>query len=52
MDKPIEHYWHRRMADLKKALEGNNFEVFLAETPQKLRISFSRRSFPRLEQRA
>ena len=31
MDKPIEHYWHRRMADLKKALEGNNFEVFLTE---------------------
>jgi len=31
MDKPAEHYWHRRLADLKKALEGNNFEVFLAE---------------------
>jgi L-lactate utilization protein LutB len=31
MDKPIEHYWHRRLADLKKALESNNFEVFLAE---------------------
>ena len=31
MDKPIEHYWHRRVADLKKALEANNFEVFLAE---------------------
>ena len=31
MDKPTEHYWHRRLTDLKKALEGNNFEVFLAE---------------------
>jgi L-lactate utilization protein LutB len=31
MDKPIEHYWHRRLVDLKKVLEGNNFEVFLAE---------------------
>jgi L-lactate utilization protein LutB len=31
MDKPIEHYWHRRLTDLKKALESNNFEVFLAE---------------------
>jgi L-lactate utilization protein LutB len=31
MDKPIDHYWHRRMVDLKKVLEGNNFEVFLAE---------------------
>jgi L-lactate utilization protein LutB len=31
MDKPIEHFWHRRLADLKKVLESNNFEVFLAE---------------------
>jgi L-lactate utilization protein LutB len=31
MDKPIEHFWHRRLNDLKKALEANNFEVFLAE---------------------
>ena len=30
MDKPIEHYWRRRLADLKKVLEANNFEVFLA----------------------
>jgi L-lactate utilization protein LutB len=32
MDKPIEHYWHKRLADLKKTLEANNFEVFLAES--------------------
>lgn len=31
MDKPIDHYWQRRLGDLKKALEGNNFEVFLAD---------------------
>jgi L-lactate utilization protein LutB len=31
MDKPIEHFWHRRLNDLKKALEANNFEVFFAE---------------------
>lgn len=31
MDKPIDHYWQRRITDLKKVLEGNNFEVFLAE---------------------
>jgi L-lactate utilization protein LutB len=31
MDKPIEHYWHRRLNDVKKALEANNFEVFLVE---------------------
>ena len=31
MEKPIEHYWRARLADLKEALEGNNFEVFLAQ---------------------
>lgn len=30
MDKPIEHYWDIRLHEVKKALEGNNFEVFLA----------------------
>ena len=31
MDKPIENYWKLRLADVKLALEANNFEVFLAE---------------------
>ena len=31
MDKPIEHYWKGRLKDLKEALEGNNFEAFVAE---------------------
>jgi len=30
MDKPIESYWKTRLANLKEALEGNNFEVFVA----------------------
>ena len=30
MDKPIEHYWEIRLAEVKQALEANNFEVFLA----------------------
>ena len=29
MKKPIENYWKVRLQDLKKVLEGNNFEVFL-----------------------
>ncbi|MFO7708332.1 MAG: lactate utilization protein [Desulfobacterales bacterium] len=33
MDKPLEHYWSIRLADLKTSLEGNNFQVFLAEDP-------------------
>lgn len=31
MDKPIEYYSQIRLAELKKALEKNNFEVFLAD---------------------
>jgi len=31
MDKPITNYWNKRLADLKIALESNNFEVFLAD---------------------
>lgn len=31
MDKPLEHYWTKRLADLKQALEANNFEAHAAE---------------------
>ena len=34
MDKPIENFWQIRLADVKAALEANNFEVFLAEKSQ------------------
>ena len=30
MDQPLENYWGIRMAELKTALEANNFEVHLA----------------------
>lgn len=30
MDHPIDHYWQLRLTALKEALEGNNFEVFIA----------------------
>ena len=30
MEQPIDHYWNLRLADLKTALESNNFEVYLA----------------------
>jgi L-lactate utilization protein LutB len=32
MDKPIENFWQIRLNDLKKELESNNFEVFVAES--------------------
>jgi len=31
MDKPVENFWQIRIAEVKTALEANNFEVFLAE---------------------
>lgn len=33
MQKPVENYWQIRLNYLKKTLEENNFEVFIAETP-------------------
>ena len=34
MDKPIDNYWRLRLADLKVALESNDFDVFLADNMQ------------------
>ena len=31
MEKPIDNYWKLRLADLKTALESNNFEVYIAD---------------------
>jgi L-lactate utilization protein LutB len=31
MDKPIENFWQIRLAEVKANLEGNNFEVFVAD---------------------
>jgi L-lactate utilization protein LutB len=30
MEKPLEHYWAKRLADLQRALDANNFEVYAA----------------------
>ena len=32
MDKPVENFWQKRLNDLKKELEANNYEVFVAES--------------------
>jgi len=33
MDKPLEHYWAKRLADLQQTLEGQQFEVYAAADP-------------------
>jgi len=32
MQNPVGNYWSKRLHDLKKALESNNFEAYVAET--------------------
>ena len=32
MDRPVEHFWKIRLESVKKALENNNFEVFLTDS--------------------
>jgi len=34
MEKPIKNFWHIRMAQVKTALETNNFEAFLAKNKE------------------
>ena len=34
MEEPVGNYWKLRLADLKIALESNNFDVYLAEDRQ------------------
>ena len=48
MDKPIGNYWKLRLADLKVALESNNFEVYLADNMQKASTIVMQDIMPRL----
>ena len=48
MDKPIANYWKLRLADLKVALESNNFEVYLADNMQKASTIVMQDIMPRL----
>jgi L-lactate utilization protein LutB len=32
MEKPIDEYWKKRLMKVKKALEDNNFDVFVADS--------------------
>ena len=34
MEQPIDNFWKQRLADLKAALEANNFEVFMADNQE------------------
>ncbi|MBW1981590.1 MAG: lactate utilization protein [Deltaproteobacteria bacterium] len=49
MDKPIEHYWQIRLAEVKAALEANNFEVYLVQDSGQAREIVLEEIIPRLE---
>ncbi|MGD9305272.1 MAG: lactate utilization protein, partial [Desulfobacterales bacterium] len=48
MDKPIENYWKLRLADVKLALEANNFEVYLAEDTHQANAIVLEKLLPKL----
>ena len=49
MNNPIEHYWQIRLKDLKNALEGNNFDVFLAENAIKAKTIVLEKIIPTIK---
>lgn len=49
MDKPIENYWKIRLANLKEALEANNFEVFVADSTQDAKDIVLEKIIPKTE---
>jgi L-lactate utilization protein LutB len=51
MDKPIENFWRIRLAEVKAALEANNFEVFLAQTEADVHQIVLEELIPRLKPR-
>jgi len=47
MDKPIENYWKIRLYGLKKSLEENNFEVFLANNSSEAKAIVQKEILPK-----
>ena len=49
MDKPIENFWHIRLAEIKTALEANNFDAFIAENKEDAQKIVLEELIPRLK---
>lgn len=49
MSNPITTYWTLRLAELKLALEKNNFDVFMADTVEDAKNVFEQEILPSLE---
>ena len=48
MNKPVENFWQIKLANVKKALESNNFEVFIAETAEEAKKIVLENIIPKL----
>ncbi|MDY6793618.1 MAG: lactate utilization protein [Thermodesulfobacteriota bacterium] len=49
MENPIENYWRIRLKDLKGNLEGNNFQVFIAQDIVEARTVVEKKIFPAIK---
>jgi hypothetical protein len=52
MSDPILSYWQKRLGDLKSALEGNNFDVFMADSAADARAVVVKEILPGIEVRS
>ena len=48
MEDPIRNYWKVRLTHVKEALEGNNFEAFIAETAEEAKRIMKEEILPEL----
>ena len=51
MDKPIDNFWTIRLTEVADTLEGNNFEVFIAEDTSKAKQVVLEEIMPKLNAR-
>lgn len=49
MENPIGNYWNIRLQSLKEALENNNFDVFIADSPEAVQEIVLDRILPALD---
>ena len=48
MSKSIDDFWKIRLEAVKSALEGNNFEVWIATNKEEAKVMFVNEIFPGL----
>lgn len=52
MEKPIDAFWNLRLGEVKRALEANNFEVYLANDLQEAKGIVERDLLPKIAPRS